>query len=120
MFELGHNLIESPTTEDLLVWEDGTVVQPGSIDYDANSFDYTSSGAVTDLDIFYIARNPASVEIRKTGPGAGAKVNQMLKEAQTETIHTRDQAQHRIGHRVRGRRQREILAGPRRSCSRRY
>ncbi|ELY67701.1 hypothetical protein [Natrinema versiforme] len=95
-FDLGHNLIESPTTQDFLLWEDGSVVQPDSIDYDANSFDYTSSGTNTDLDVFYVARNPASVEIRKTAPGAGGKVNQTLKEAQTAILHTRDQAQQEI------------------------
>ncbi|QFU83389.1 hypothetical protein [Natronorubrum aibiense] len=95
-FELGNNLVKSPTTEDLLVWEDGAVVQPDSVDYDSNAFDYTSSGTETDLDVFYIARNPASVEIRKTAPGAGGKVNQTLKEAQTAILHTRDQAQQEV------------------------
>ncbi|ELY71097.1 hypothetical protein [Natrinema versiforme] len=95
-FELGHNLIESPSTQDFLLWEDGSVVQPDSIDYDANSFDYTSAGTETDLDVFYVPRDPASVEIRKTAPGAGGKVNQTLKEAQTAILHTRDQAQQEI------------------------
>lgn len=95
-FELGHNLVESPTTQDLLIWEDGAVVQPDSIDYGENTFDYTSSGTETDLDVFYIARNPASIEIRKTAPGAGGKVNQTLKEAQTAILHTRDQAQQEV------------------------
>ncbi|QCS43413.1 hypothetical protein [Natrinema versiforme] len=95
-FELGHNLIESPSTQDFLLWEDGNVVQPDSVDYDDNSFDYTSSGTETDLDVFYVPRNPASVEIRKTAPGAGGKVNQTLKEAQTAILHTRDQAQQEI------------------------
>jgi len=95
-FALGHNLIESPTTQDFLLWEDGSVVQPDSVDYDDNSFNYTSSGTNTDLDVFYVARNPASVEIRKSAPGAGGKVNQTLKEAQTAILHTRDQAQQEI------------------------
>ncbi|AFO57593.1 hypothetical protein [Natrinema sp. J7-2] len=95
-FELDHNLLECPSTQDFLLWEDGTVVDPDSVDYDANSFDYTASGTDTDLDVFYVARNPASVEIRKTAPGAGGKVNQTLKEAQTAILHTRDQAQQEI------------------------
>ncbi|DAC85271.1 hypothetical protein [Natrinema versiforme] len=95
-FELANTLVESPTTQDLLIWEDGAVVQPDAVDYGADSFDYTSSGTETDLDVFYVARNPASVEIRKTAPGAGGKVNQTLKEAQTAILHTRDQAQQEI------------------------
>ncbi|ELY81003.1 hypothetical protein [Natrinema gari] len=95
-FELDHNLLECPTTESFVLYEDGAVVDPDSIDYDANAFDYTSAGTETDLDVFYVPRDPASVEIRKTAPGAGGKVNQTLKEAQTAILHTRDQAQQEI------------------------
>ena len=95
-FDLSHNAIDSPSTESFVLYEDGTVVEPDSIDYAAGSFDYTSTGTDTDLDVFYIARDPASVEIRKTAPGAGGKVNQTLKEAQTAILHTRDQAQQEV------------------------
>ncbi|MFA9418460.1 hypothetical protein [Natrinema sp. HArc-T2] len=95
-FDLSHNAIDSPSTESFVLYEDGAIVEPDSIDYANNSFDYTSSGTDTDLDVFYIARDPASVEIRKTAPDAGGKVNQTLKEGQTAILHTRDQAQQEV------------------------
>ncbi|WP_435362753.1 hypothetical protein [Haloarchaeobius sp. DYHT-AS-18] len=91
-FNLANDLLDTPVTEALVLWEDGSPVQPDSVDYANNSFDYTSSNTGTTLDVYYIPRNPASVEFEKVAPGGGSTIKQPLFEIPTAIAHTRDQS----------------------------
>jgi len=90
-FNLSHNLLDTPATEALVLWSDGSRVQPGSVDYAADSFDYTDGGSVETLDVYYIPRDPADVEFKKVAPGGGATLEQPLFSIPTAIAHTRDQ-----------------------------
>jgi hypothetical protein len=91
-FSLSHNLLDSPATVSLVLFDDGDTAQPDSIDYAADEFDYTSPNTDTTLDVYYIPRNPASVEFRKVAPGGGNTIEQPLFETPTVIAHTRDQS----------------------------
>lgn len=95
-FSLSSDLLDSPSTESFVIYEDGSRVQADSIDYAGDSFDYTSSGTNTELDVFYVSGEPADVVIRKAAPGAGGTTNQILKGMQAKIIHSRDQSEQEI------------------------
>jgi hypothetical protein len=90
-FSLSNNLLDSPASENLVLWDDGSRVQPDSIDYANDSFDYTSPNTGTTLDVYYIPRNPAEATLKKVGPGAGGGINQELHDWPLALAHTRDQ-----------------------------
>ncbi|WP_256299915.1 hypothetical protein [Haloarchaeobius salinus] len=101
-FNLSHNLLDTPATEALVLWKvldsapDGMPAgqreTPDSIDFEGNSFDYTDSGNVENLFVYYIPRDPAVVEFTKVAPGGGATLEQPLFEVPTAIAHTRDQS----------------------------
>ena len=91
-FNLSYNLLDTPATVSLVLYDDGTPVQPDSIDYAGDTFDYTSANTGTTLDVYYIPRDPASVEFKKVAPGGGATIEQPLFEMPTVMAHTRDQS----------------------------
>lgn len=91
-FTVSYDLLDSPATEGLVLFEDGDPVQPDTVDYAADSFDYTDSGTDSTLDVYYIPRNPASVEFRKVAPGGGQTLRQPLSDIPTAIAHTRDQS----------------------------
>jgi hypothetical protein len=72
-FSLSHDLVDSDAVVDSVeVYKDDgatvTQVQPDSVDYDADTFDFTDSGTDNDLYVFYTAGDQARVVLRKTGP----------------------------------------------------
>lgn len=92
---LSNNLLDTPATEALVVWSDGSPVPASdlTVDYAANEFQYTDSGSVETLDIYYIPRDPAVVEFKKVAPGGGATLEQPLFSVPTAIAHTRDQSE---------------------------
>ncbi|TKX79549.1 hypothetical protein EXE53_15405 [Halorubrum sp. SD626R] len=68
-FNLSHNLIDSDVSDDLVLYADGAQAEPDSVDYAADSFDYTDGGAAEDLTVFYVAATQASIKLKKVGPG---------------------------------------------------
>jgi hypothetical protein len=91
-FNLGYNLLDTPATEALVLFDDGSRAQPDSIDYAADSFDYSSPNTDSTLDVYYVPRDPASVSFRKVAPGGGSTVRQPLFDVPTAIAHTRDQS----------------------------
>jgi hypothetical protein len=91
-FSLANDLLDTPATEALVLYDDGSVVQPDSVDYANDSFDYTDSDTGSTLDVYYIPRDPASVEFRKVAPGGGQTIRQPLSDIPTAIAHTRDQS----------------------------
>lgn len=75
-FDLDHELVDSPnyptgpSGDDLVLYADGEYVEPVSIDYEADQFDYEDDGTQQTLDAFYVAGDPGTVKIRKTAPSA--------------------------------------------------
>lgn len=68
-FNLGSDLIESDVSDDLVLYDDGTQVSPDSIDYAADSFDYTDADTGSDLTVYYVAQTQANLKLKKVGPG---------------------------------------------------
>ncbi|MFC6785086.1 hypothetical protein ACFQFH_20085 [Halobaculum halobium] len=89
-FNLSHDLIDSGAVDtSLLLYEGGSVVQPDSVDYDANTFDYTSGGTDTTLGVYYAAGDQAQLELVKEAPnGTKETVDSRL----INKLHLRDNA----------------------------
>jgi len=68
-FSLSYNLVDAASVAtDLLLVDDGTVVEPDSIDYANDEFDYTDADTGSDLDVFYLAEDQALVQFRQVAP----------------------------------------------------
>jgi hypothetical protein len=99
---LSNDIIESPNTQDILIYSNegsgdpDTVVEPSSVDYDANSFDYDDGGSAEDLEIYYIARNPGTVDIKKVAPQTEGSVEETLYGDASSLINTTNQQQEPI------------------------
>lgn len=90
-FTLSHDLIKSPNTEDLVLYEGGNVVQPDSVDYGADSFTYTDDATGSTLYAYYVPRDPVSVQIEKTAPPSEGDLSYTLFDGATSLIHVRNQ-----------------------------
>lgn len=87
-FSFAHNIIESPTTSNFVLYEGGSLVQPDSVDYANNSFTYTDDGTGNNLYGFYIADNPGTLTIRKVSPGG---IPEDIHTVNLAIAHARDQ-----------------------------
>lgn len=68
-FNLAHDLIDSEVVKDSLVlYEGDSRVQPDSVDYSGDSFDYTDDGTGNTLTAFYTSGEQALVEVEKVAP----------------------------------------------------
>jgi len=92
-FNLSNNIIESPNTANLVLFSDGNRVQPGSVDYSNDSFDYTDGGSQERLHAHYVARDPVQVQIEKEAPRAQGNVTEVVWDGATSLFHERDQNQ---------------------------
>jgi hypothetical protein len=92
-FNLSHNIIDSPAGENLVLWEAGNRVQPDSINYSGDSFDYTDDGTGNNLYAWYIPQDAASVSIVKRAPKgqSGTVLQEEVFDAPTSLLHTRNQ-----------------------------
>jgi hypothetical protein len=88
-FNLSHDLLSSNVVgESLVLYEGNQLVQPDSVDYAANSFDYTDDGTNNDLAVFYAAGDQALVSIQKVAPNG---TPEELFAGDISQIHRRDQ-----------------------------
>jgi len=93
-FNLSNNIIESANTTDLVLYDSGNRVQPDSVDYGNDSFDYTNPDASADyIHAFYVARNPVKLSIEKASPSAQGGVNDVMYDDVSAILHERDQNQ---------------------------
>lgn len=88
---LSHNLVETKNTQNLILYSDGDRVQPDSVDYAGDSFDYTDGGAAETLHVFYVARDPGAVTIEKVAPKTSSQVSEQIGEDTTSGLADRDQ-----------------------------
>jgi hypothetical protein len=68
-FNLGHDIIQSPVTDDAIVYIGGeSYGRPDSIDYANNSIDVTDPGSNNNVHVFYVPGDAASIEVEKVAP----------------------------------------------------
>ncbi|WP_254272167.1 hypothetical protein [Haloarcula marina] len=81
-FSLTHDLVDSPVTQSVVVWLDGTYYgTPDAVDYDADTIDVTDPNTNSNVHVYYIAGDAASLELRKRAPGESTKQSQRLYSA---------------------------------------
>lgn len=87
-FTLANDLIESEVSEDLVLFADDSQTDPDSVDYAADSFDYTDDGTTQDLDVFYVTATQAQLKLRKVAPSGSN--SETLIEHDAALINRRD------------------------------
>lgn len=90
-FNLGHDVIDSPSVpQDFILYNGGSRVASGdvSVDYGADTFDYTDSGTENTLHAFYVAGDQATLEVRKTAPNG---THETLDEYDLSLVNRRNQ-----------------------------
>lgn len=90
-FSLAHNLVQTKNTQNFVLYEDGARVQPDSVNYSGDSFDYTDDQTGSTLHAFYVARDPGAVTIEKVAPKASSQVSEEIGEDTTSGLADRDQ-----------------------------
>jgi len=90
-FNLSNNLIDTSNTTSLVLYEGSDRVQPDSVDYANDAFDYTDDGTANTLHAFYVPRDPVQVSIEKHAPTAQANVAERLFDDATSVLHERNQ-----------------------------
>ncbi|WP_256402424.1 hypothetical protein [Halorubrum salinum] len=93
-FNLTYDLIESPDTQDVVVWFGGDYQgSPKSVDHDADSITVSGPGSVATVHVYYVAGNAASFELRKKLPGSKVEGNEQVYDANLGLIHNANQAE---------------------------
>ncbi|MFC7193730.1 hypothetical protein ACFQL4_02265 [Halosimplex aquaticum] len=93
-FNLSHDIIKCPNTQDIVVWEGGTYVgQPDAVDYANDSFDYTDDATANSLHVWYMPDGGATLEIQKAVPSGGSSGSQRLYEGSLSLINKTDQTE---------------------------
>lgn len=90
-FNLSNNIIDTDNTADLVLYEAGSRVQPDSIDYANDSFDYTDDGTNNNLHAFYVFRNPCEVTVEKHAPAGQGSVSEVVYDDVTAQLAERNQ-----------------------------
>lgn len=89
-FTLGNDLIESrAVAEDLILYDAGQQVEPASIDYGADSFDYASPNTNSTLTVYYTAGEQAAISIQKESPSGSTE---SLWSDDVGMVHRRNQS----------------------------
>jgi hypothetical protein len=90
-FSLSNDVIETPNTVGLVLYKGGTRVQPDSIDYSADTFDFTDSGTGNYLHAHYVARDPTQIQIERQAPKSQGSISDVVFDDPTSLLHVRDQ-----------------------------
>jgi len=68
-YNLSHNIIDADgVAAPLVLFQSGTAVSEDSIDYGADSFDYTDDGSGDPLDAYYVVADKARAVFRRKAP----------------------------------------------------
>ncbi|GGL57928.1 hypothetical protein [Halocalculus aciditolerans] len=91
-FSLSHELVETPNTQDVVVWLDGTYYgTPDAIDYDANTVDVTDSGTDSNVHVWYIVDEAASLSVRKAAPSGTTSASKEIESVSLSRMHLGNQ-----------------------------
>lgn len=87
-FSLSHDFVDSgATSQSLLLYDDGSIVEPDSVDYAADEFTYTDPNTNSDLGVFYASGEQAQVTVRKTAPNG---THETVLTEDVGLVHMRD------------------------------
>ena len=93
-FTVTHDLVESPDTQDVVVWFDGAYQgSPKSIDHDADSFTVSGPGSAVTVHAYYISGKAATFQLRKKTPSAKQSASAKLYEANLGLVHQANQSE---------------------------
>ena len=92
-FNLSHDLLDAPYVESIAVWNGGSLVQPDSVDYDADAFTITDAGTASNLHVYYISSAPATIEIVKATPSGQNATTGELYSSNLGLVHTTNQSE---------------------------
>jgi len=92
-FSLSHNILQTPNTDNIVLYEGTTPVQTDSVDYSANTFDYTDSGTGSYLHAAYIPRDATLIEVERQAPKSQGSVSDVVLDEPTSLLHEQDQNQ---------------------------
>lgn len=85
-FNLSHDAVDTDNATPFALYEGASRVSPDSVDYAANSFDYTDDGTANDLTAFYVPRDPGQVTVEKVAPSGQAALSETLHETDTRRL----------------------------------
>lgn len=89
-FNLSRSVIQSPNTEDVVVWLDGDYYgQPDAVDYANDTIDVADAGTGSTVHVYYMVDSPATLTVRKVTPGGDTK--EPLYEKNLMTVHQKNQ-----------------------------
>ena len=90
-YDLSNDLLDTPNTVPLVLFESGTRVQPDSVDYDDDSFTYTGPGSAKYLHAVYVPRNATRIDIERQAPKSQGAVSDIPYDDVTSLLHERNQ-----------------------------
>jgi len=62
-------LLDSAVSQDVVLYDDGDLVEPDAVDYANGTFDYTDADTGSDLTAYYVSKAQANLKLKKVGPG---------------------------------------------------
>jgi hypothetical protein len=93
-FTLAEGIEQTPVTEDVVVWLDGTYYgNPDAIDYSNNTIDVTDSGTSSTVHAYYMTGGAATLEVRKAVPSAKTGASEELFSGNLGLIHKTNQGE---------------------------
>lgn len=92
-FNLSHSIVDSPVTQDAVVYLDGNLYgAPDSIDYANDSIDVTDPNTASDVYVFYISDAAATLSLYKAIPNSETSNSQRLWKNQLARLHEQEQS----------------------------
>ncbi|PSQ06126.1 hypothetical protein BRC97_07035 [Halobacteriales archaeon QS_6_71_20] len=88
---LSHDLVDSPNTQSVVLYENGKRVSPDSIDYANDSINYTDNSTGNTLHIYYIVGDAATLTVEKVSPGGKTSQAEELKTLNAGRANRQDQ-----------------------------
>ncbi|MCT9095278.1 hypothetical protein [Haloarchaeobius sp. HME9146] len=89
-FNLANDIISTSNTTDIVLFDDGNRVQPSSVDYAANTFDYYDEAAAT-LHVAYVPADASKIRIEKSSPKSQGRVTQTVFTDVSKALHETNQ-----------------------------
>jgi len=90
-FNLSHDLVDSPNTQSVVLYENGNRVAPDSIDYGADTVTYTDDGTNNTLHVYYIVGDAATLRVERRIPGGKTSQSETLKTLNVGITNQKDQ-----------------------------
>jgi len=91
-FNLGNDLVETPNTQPIVLWLDGTYYgEPDAVDYANDTFDVTDAGTDSTVHAYYVSGDAATVTIRKRSADGDAQ--ETIYTSNTGVTHETDQSE---------------------------